>query len=143
MGRAIRQRRKRLKRKLMSDRIELSKRQRAELNGLNAREREIDREYIRPLREDVLDFFARLEAEQEVKLGETHLLDREGGFLVAVPKPPQEPQCFPSSGAEGNAEGGSREDGETNGEGGSDIEVLPPGPGEQSNEAGAQPSVVE
>ena len=62
----------------------------ATLAGLQAREREIEREYIVPLREDFIEFAHTVEKEYGVKLGQTHVIGQNGELVEVPPQLPVE-----------------------------------------------------
>lgn len=64
--------------------IDLSKSEKAQLLGLQAREREIQRDLITPLQEDYREFAASLEHNHGVELGKDYSLNAMTGELIPL-----------------------------------------------------------
>ena len=64
------------------------------LRGMAAREREIERDYLVPFRNDFTTFLRRMEERLGLEsgaIGTTHLLDADSGKIVVVPPTPEPP----------------------------------------------------
>lgn len=63
--------------------INLGRLERLAFEGLQAREREIQRDYLQPLQDSFREFIVEVEAKFDVKIGETHLISGDGKQLIA------------------------------------------------------------
>lgn len=68
--------------------IQLGKKSIREIRGFQARQREIQREYLDPLQEEFREFVSEVEKEYEVEVGKTHFLNMDEGKLYLIPPTP-------------------------------------------------------